>query len=154
MKYFATKVLLLFFSVTSFGASAAVSAPSFTGTWKLNLAKSDFNRVTGPRSMTLKVDQTDKELRVRTSLVDRLGERSDTARYVLDGRVNQNSSGIATETIALLDGDILVLDVKQGLNLAYKERWSLSSDGKTLTIKRHHIFTRSELTEEFILDKQ
>ncbi len=154
MKYLPTRILLLLFSIISFVVSAAVSAPNFAGTWKLNLAKSDFNRVTGPKSMTLRIDRTGKELRVRTTLMDRLGEHSENARYVLDGRVNQNSSGVITETIAVLDGDTLVLDVKVGLNLAYKEKWSLSADGKTLTIMRHHVFTHSELTEEFAFDKQ
>jgi hypothetical protein len=135
-------------------AGVVYASANFSGTWNLNMAKSDFNPASGLTKMTSQIEQRGEDLTVRTRLVDHLGDRSERASYRLDGRVNKNSDGVATESTASWDGDTLVFNVKQGIGLAYKERWSLSDDGKTLIIKRHTIFARSEVTEEYVFDKQ
>lgn len=86
---------------------------------------------------------------------DNLGDRDWGSNYTLVGKPNHNSwDGIEVKTSQEWNGDSLVFDVKRGANSQYKETWSLSADGKTLTIVRHTIFSHSDLTETFVYDKQ
>jgi len=62
--------------------------------------------------------------------------------------------GIPAETSCVWDGDELVFDVRRSPNWGYKERWSFSEDGKTLSVKRHTILARGETNELFVFDKQ
>ena len=147
--------VLAFAIAAGAGAWAPPEIPNLSGTWKLSVAKSDFSHATGLSTSTLKIDHQEPKLRVRTSLVDQLGEHSESYRFTTDGKTNSNTmNGFLTETSSVWDGDRLVFDVRIGTSFGYNERWSLSPDGKTLTIKRHTILPRGEITEEFVFDKQ
>jgi len=88
-------------------------------------------------------------------VVDQLGEHSESYNFTTDGKANENDmDGIPAETSCVWDGDELVFDVRRSPNWGYKERWSLSEDGKTLSIKRHTILARGETNELFVFDKQ
>jgi hypothetical protein len=148
--------MLLAFTLAAM-AAASVSAehPDLTGTWKLNVTKSDFNRLSGLISKALKIEHSEPKLKVSSAVVDQLGEHGESYTFTIDGKTNTNTmNGFATETSSIWDGDEIIFDVNRGPNWGYKERWSLSSDGKTLTIKRHTILTRGETNEAFVFDKR
>jgi hypothetical protein len=156
---------VLGFSALVCVAVAAAADTNFSGTWKLNVAKSDYNqaqgrsdlggRANGLSAMTLKIEHKNAKLKVRTDLVDNLGAHTEDAVFTTDGKPQTNSPhGFSVETSAVWDEATLVMDVKEGLNFTYKERWSLSPDGKTLAIKHHIIYPQSDVTEEFVFDKQ
>jgi hypothetical protein len=141
--------------LVSLALGAAGTAPDFTGTWSLNVPKSDFSPANPPTKMTLKIEQDTSSMQVSTQVTDGLGDHSYNARYTFDGKQNENSQdGISIESSCVWDKAALVFSIKRGMNLQYKERWTISRGGKTLTIKRHTIYAHGEVNEKYIFDKQ
>ena len=87
--------------------------------------------------------------------MDQLGERTESCSFTTDGKTNSNAmNSTPAKSSSLWTGDELIFDVRRGPNWGHKERWSLSGDGKTLTVKSHTILTRGEINEVFVFDKQ
>ena len=62
------KTLVAALTVTAFAASlAAQSKSNFSGTWKLNVSKSDFGPLPGPDSRTDVIEHNDPVLKVNTA---------------------------------------------------------------------------------------
>jgi len=141
----------------SFLASAAVAVAqtNFSGTWKLDHAKSEASSVNTPKKMSMKIEQSGAQMSVWYWVTDNLGDHDWGSNYTLDGKANHNSwDGIEVKSSQEWDGESLVFNVERGTNTQYKEMWLLSADGKTLTVTRHTIFARSDLTETFVYNKQ
>jgi hypothetical protein len=137
------------------GGWAASDTPDLSGTWKLNVMKSDFSRVGGLNEKSLRINHQEPKLRVAVVFSDFFGEHSESYNFTTDGKKSSNSmSGYSSEMTSIWSGGQLIVDVARAQDIAYKERWSLSSDRKTLTIKRHTILPRGEIKEEFVFDKQ
>jgi hypothetical protein len=121
-------------------ASAASGTPDFSGTWMLNAERSDFAGETPPMSKMQKVEQAGIDL---TVTIDEIGERGTVhgvARYTTDGRdvVNDVLGNQLTSSIGW-EGAIMIMRTwgKFGsADIMLIDRWSLSPDGKTLTIAR------------------
>jgi hypothetical protein len=133
----------------------AAGAPvNFSGLWKLNRAKTDASPANTPKKMSMKIEQDGNDMSVRYYVTDGLGDHDWGSHYTLDGKTNHNSwNGFEVKTSQQWAADSLAVNVRRGTS-QYKETWSLSADGKTLTIVRHTIFARSDLTETFVYDKQ
>ena len=62
------KAIVTALFVTAFATSMiAQSKPNFSGTWKLNLAKSDFGPLPAPDSRTDVIDHNDPTMKINTS---------------------------------------------------------------------------------------
>lgn len=134
---------------------AAAATTNFSGTWKFDRARGDASPANTPKKMSMKIKQSGERMSVWYSVTDNLGDHDWGSNYTLDGKPNHNSwDGIEVKTSQEWNGDSLVFAVKRGTNSQYKETWSLSPDGKTLTIVRHTIFSHSDLTETFVYGKQ
>jgi hypothetical protein len=109
-------------------ASSAFAAPNLTGDWKLNLAKSQYGLMPPPLEVT-------------------------------DGKlsINKMTNGEAKGT-AHWEGDALIIESSQQngpAEIKSRETWTLSSDGKTLTILTHlTIPQQGELDVKQVFDKQ
>lgn len=135
--------------------SVAGEHPDLSGTWKSNVTKSDFSYLSGLKSQTLKIEHSGPKLKVTSTAVYQVGGRTESYSFTTDGKTNSNfMNGMAAETSSLWEGAELIFDVHRGSYWGYKERWSLSEDGKMLTVKRHTILTRGETNELFVFDKQ
>jgi hypothetical protein len=114
---------------------------NFSGTWKLDTSKSDFGPLPSPDSMTETIVHKDPSLKVSLTQTGGLGDITMDLSYTTDGaecvnHVRQNE----IRSIFKWDGDDLVVDIKGKYgetDYKSKDRWTLSSDGKTLTITRH-----------------
>ncbi len=138
MKKIALLVVVMALAVA--GLSFGQAKPNFSGTWALDTAKSDQmgGRQGGgggaPAPMTVK--QTATEL---TQEMTRGGNTMTTV-YKLDGTesINKTQRG-ESKSIAKFDGAKLVIKtVAEGPNgsMEATATWSLSEDGKELTIVR------------------
>lgn len=122
--------------------SAQSGKPNFTGEWQMDAAHSDFGGFAKPTYILRTIVQKDPELTLATVQRGANGERTSHALYRLDGvnTTNQFSSGEGTSH-AFWDGNTLVIrtDMKgrDDLDVQMEERWSLSPDGKTLTVTSH-----------------
>jgi hypothetical protein len=126
-----------------FGMVNAQSAkPNFTGEWEMDSVKSDFGAFPKPTTITRTIVQKDPELAVSTTQRGANGEQTAHAVYRTDGvdTTNQFNSGPGTSH-AFWDGNTLVIRTgmkgRNNLEVELQERWTLSSDGKTLTTASH-----------------
>lgn len=139
-------------------AVPAYAKSNFTGEWKLNVSKSDFGPMPAPTSMTQTITHEDPKLKVHRKQSGDQGEREDEPDYLTDGTETTNEiRGNPLRSVAKWDGDTLVIETKGSFNgneFSVTDRWSLSEDGKALTIKRHFSSSMGEGDTTVFLDKQ
>ena len=138
--------------------AGAWAKPNFSGDWKLNAAKSDFGQMTGPEKMDRKIIHEDPNLKFSTVQSGPQGEVTTDMAYTTDGKptINKTPTGDATGT-ATWDGDALVIVNKrqfQSLEITETDRWTLSEDGKTLTIAHKVSMPRGHIDSTIVMDKQ
>jgi hypothetical protein len=134
------KASLVCFAAVAFAASLAAK-PNFSGTWTLNVSKSDFGMLPGPTSRMDVVEHSDPSLKVTTKAEGPQGSQNSVANYTIDGQEVTNEQGPMTLKSKLRwDGDNLVVDSTtnvQGNDVTIKTVWTLSADGQTLTESAH-----------------
>lgn len=153
------KLLLIAFLVALPAASAfAQPKPDFSGTWKLNVAKSDFGALPGPSSRTDVI--THKEPSLTDEVTAEAGETKQhyTAKYTTDGKEVTNQMGPReVKSTMKWEGGNLVINSKfsySGSDVTGQSTWSLSSDGKILTVNIHYISAMGETDQKAVYEKQ
>ena len=140
------------------GLLQAQAKPNFSGNWKLNTAKSDFGAMPAPDSRTDIITHEDPDLKDSYTQSGQMGELTAEMKYSTDGKETTNSvRGNQIKTTAKWDGDELAIAGKtqfNGANVTMNDRWSLSPDGKTLTIQRHVNSPMGETNQKIVLEKQ
>lgn len=139
-------------------AAAAAAAPNFTGTWKLNLSKSDYGQMPPPSSMTQTVTHEEPKLKVAVKQSRDQGDLEWEANYTTDGKESVNEiMGNPMKSVAKWDRDALVIETKGSFGdneFTITARWTLSEDGKTLTITQHWSSSMGEMDMKLVLEKQ
>lgn len=141
-------------------ASAGFAAtPNLSGDWKLNTSKSDFGQFPAPSTMTQKMSHAEPKLTVEVKMANDNGEFEFKSNYTTDGKecTNQGFGGSEAKSVLKWDGENLVVETKGTFgDNAYtmKDKWTLSGDGKVLTILRHFSSGMGEMDQKLILDKQ
>ena len=112
--------------------------PDFTGVWAANLEKSSF-RGGAPRELFVKIEHREPQL-TQTLLVSPAagGEERLRFEYATNGTESVNLvRGIPCKTRAHWDGAELVIETLMKTpdrEFHFKDHWSLSDDGRTLTM--------------------
>jgi hypothetical protein len=147
--------------LTLLAALAAVSlaaAPNFSGDWKMVPAKSEFGAFPAPSAMSQKVTHAEPSLKVSTRMATDNGDFDFDSAYTTDGKESTNQFGPNDmKSTVKWDADTLVIDTKGSFGdteLTIKDKWTLSEDGKTLTITRHFSSARGEVDQKVVLEKQ
>ncbi len=134
------KSILMSIAALAFATSLAAK-PNFSGTWTLNVSKSDFGMLPGPTSRTDVIDHSDPVLKDTVTQETQQGPQNTTLNYTTDGKEVTNEQGPMTVKSTLSwDGDNLVVNSStsiQGSDVTIKQVWTLSADGKTLTQNAH-----------------
>jgi len=139
-------------------ASAAAATANLSGTWKTDMAKSDFGAMPAPQSNVSNIDHADPKLVIATTSVGNSGERTFTLTFSTDGAETTNEVGsVQIKSKARWEGNDLLIDSKattdQG-EFTVKDRWSLAEDGKTLTLVRQWSGPMGEAKQTLIHQKQ
>lgn len=139
-------------------AVAAQAKPNLTGEWKMNIAKSEFGMMPAPTSAVWKITHNDPELKVASTQVSERGEFTSNNAYTTDGKecVNKGRMGELKSTLKW-DGDTLVIESKAefgGNAVTITDKWTLSEDGKILTVNRHFASTQGEGDVRQVYEKQ
>jgi hypothetical protein len=156
-------------------AAVLVSAQEkvdFSGTWVLDKSQSDVSQFMDlsddpekarNASMTMVVDQQGSNLRVNRILKTQGGERKEIHTYKIGGGETTNT-GSRGETVvgrAFWEGDKLVIVSTRTWRVLLKDVsaesrgvWSLSPDGKNLTIAAQVNSPRGEQRGKMVFDKQ
>jgi hypothetical protein len=87
-----------------------------------------------------------------------MGEVTAELKYSTDGKETTNTvRGNEVKSTAKWEGDELAIAGKaqfNGADVTLTDRWSLSADGKTLTILRHVNSPMGETDQKIVLEKQ
>jgi len=143
----------------SCGAALAADKPNFTGNWKINNAKSDFGPMPqGPEKFERTVDHQGADVKVKTTQSMQGNERTTDVAYTIDGKEHDIQMGPATAkvTASWKDATLEVVAKReiQGNAITSTELWSLSADGKLLTVDSTIAAPQGEFKLKFVLDKQ
>lgn len=161
------KTLVGLFALTALvGVSGAQNAPNFSGTWKLNLSKSNPGDY-GPSARSEVITQDGSKFTDKVTSTTQMGENDYALTFTADGKKvtvppdspEANMGNLMLKDItATLDGSSLVLmeDLSyQGqVDIAAQLTYSLSSDGKTLTIADHASTSMGNFDTSLVFDKQ
>lgn len=126
-------------------AAALAAEPNFTGSWMLNNAKSEYGQFPAPEVMMRTVEQQGGSIKMTTFQKGAQGEVNSELRYTTDGKPTVNGENTGS---ARWEGELLVIEVSRKVanqaqkgappaELKSREEWSLSGDGKTLTVVTH-----------------
>ncbi|HUE24999.1 MAG TPA: hypothetical protein VMQ86_25160 [Bryobacteraceae bacterium] len=163
MRRFTTRLTTRLFSLAlltlAVGLVQAQAKTDFSGTWKLNAGKSDFGPMPPPDIMTEKIAHQDPSLKASVATTGGMqGDMTYDVVYSTDGKECVNHVG-ENEFKSTLhwDGDELVVETKgtfSGNEFTSKDRWTLSTDGKTLSIARHLSSAMGEADMKTVFEKQ
>ena len=141
-------------------ASASTGAtPNLSGTWKLNIAKSDFGPVPPPDSRVDTIEDNEPAIKLTSVRAGGpMGNGTIITNFFTDGRETTSKVfDTDAKTTAHWDGSALAVNVKttmQGSDVAFKNVYTLAADGKTLMIASHISGPMGELDLKMIFDKQ
>jgi hypothetical protein len=127
--------------IVAAGLAQGQTKPDLNGVWKMDPARSDFG--SGPVSETRldKIVLDGPNLKdTITQKLQRGGESTYDMIYTIDGKECTNHvRGNLVKSTARWEGDRLVIDsqVFALRQAAIQDRWALSADGKTITLRRH-----------------
>lgn len=146
------------------GAEAMIhtsgSHPDLSGTWNLNIAKSNFGQGQPPASEVDTITGNGNSMTiVAAQKGGMMGDTNTTETFTTDGQPstwngmgNSKVNGTAT-----WQGDDLVVNAKtsfQGTDVTIKDTYSLSADGKTLTSVAHIETGMGNFDTTSVYDKQ
>lgn len=173
-----------FVFLLAFSAFAQNKTADFSGSWTLDVSKSKLDERARVESMAKTVTQTDKDIKIETTTKrlpppdgamqgggmrrgGGFGGGDGTFTYTLDGKessaetdgpmgkmplklkANLESDGklklVSSSTFSTQMGEI---------SITTRETWSLSEDGKTLTVKREMESPRGTNSSEMIFTKK
>ena len=142
------------FATSSFAQTTA----DFSGTWKVNLAKSDFGPLPPPESRTDVITQSAAQVKDAVSSSGPDGKMDLNLTYNLDGSESLNQfRGADVKSTAKWEGSALSIASTlkyQDQDIGLKSTWTLGADGKTLTMTTHITSPMGEADQTMILEKQ
>ena len=140
------------------GAASAQDKPNFSGTWKMDGAKSDFGPMPAPDKLMRTIDHKDPEMQIKTTQSGQQGEVTSELKYKTDGTESVNKlRGQDVKGIAKWEGEKLVVRSKrevQGMEISITETWALSGEGKVLTVTNAIDTPQGSFEAKIVLDKQ
>ena len=135
-------------------AFAAADA-DFSGTWKLNPERSEMHSPPQEPYETIKIEHKDKRLHCSSQNAER---KPVEWNYTTDGKETRGKIGDESyNSILKWEGSALLINTLvngRARNHAQMDRWKLSRDGKTLTIRRQVETLHGEVESIFIYEKQ
>jgi hypothetical protein len=143
-------------TLVPFGTALAQGKPDFSGTWALDTARTDLGGGQKARaSVTIAVRQTPATL----SIDRNLGSRPETAVLKLDGSesVNKLPSGAEKKSRARWTGSTITADSvteTQVGTVKSHDVWSLSADGKTMTLEVTTQSSSGEKQQKLVYGRQ
>lgn len=146
------------FAVLFAATAFAQSQPNFTGTWKVNVAKSDYGMLPPPESRMDVIEHTGDTVKNKVSAVNQQGKQDYTLTFKTDGSESVNKIADREMKItAKWDGPALAVTMKlnlQGQDIDILSKWTLSGDGSTLTQNVHLASAMGETDQKVVYEKQ
>jgi hypothetical protein len=137
---------ILFACALLFAATSTLRAqqqPDFSGTWNLNLTKSDYGDMQGPETRTDVIEQHDGQISENVTAEGRHRKQQYTLTFATDGSPTKLPPGIRLGTVSILSVSAhwqqAALIVTQNLlfqdaRLVATNTYTISDDRNTLTV--------------------
>jgi hypothetical protein len=125
----------LFLLLITAAAALAQTAADFSGSWRLNAARSEIGKLPSPPDLYLTIEQSAGSVTVKATMKD--GAAPDVTLYPLDGRTETSpsrSTKVKWEGSAMLAN--IIVSGGGGGQYTLMERWARLADGNTLRIRR------------------
>lgn len=139
-------------------AMTCQAKPNLAGEWKLNAERSDFGPLPALTSMVMKITHSEPDLKVLSKVISTRGEENYDLKFKTGGAETVNHDGpTEMKTTSDWDGETLLMKTRaifQDADLTLVDRWDLSDEGRTLTIRRHISSSRGEIDQKMVLEKQ
>lgn len=146
-------------------APAPAVKPDLSGTWTLNLEKSNYDQVPPPQDETIVFSHNGSTYSIATTSDNERGKEVYTLPFTTDGNETPTPKDTFSNTATLQflstkgewDGSSLVLTQKinyQSGSGSLKSTFTLSPDGKTLTRVMHISVDQGEFDTTAVFDKQ
>lgn len=140
------------------GTVAAQEKPNFSGDWTMNMANSVFGPLPPPTSITRKVTHAEPALSILEEQKSALGDQNTTRSYTTDGKeITFVANGADVKSSAVWDGDAIVITstaTTPGGDLQFRDRMTLSADGKVMTSLVHITSPLGEVDLTVVFDRQ
>lgn len=159
-------IVALFAGAVLAWAGLAQDKPNLSGTWKLNVQKSDFGAVPGPTSQTDIIEQSGDTVKINVSAEGDQGKRQFTMTLMADGKEMQIPAeapgahpvpDVTMQSISSAwENGLLVVHEKLTYGsdpVTGVSHYTLSSDGKVLTVNSDYQSQIGEATRTFIFEK-
>ena len=135
----------------------AADKPDFSGHWVIDLAKSDFGMMPPPSKMERDIEHKDPSMSIKSIQVGERGEMKNESSYTTDGKeATIKMRNREAKVKAKWDGNKLKVNSKSKFNgneFTQEETWTLSDDGKTLTIDNAIKAPQGEFTTKSVFTK-
>jgi hypothetical protein len=136
----------------------AQSQPNFSGTWKLNVSKSDFGPLPGPDNRSDVIEHSEGTVKDKVSASNQQGKQDYTLTFKTDGSESENKiADREVKVSAKWEGSALAVSTKLAFNdmsIDIKANWTLSADGSTLTQAVHLSSSMGEADQKMVYEKQ
>lgn len=151
-------LLTLAASVATAAFAYAADPVNLSGDWKMNAARSDFGQRPAPEKLERKIAHEGVNLTIATTMSSPMGESNTETKYTTDGKecVNTTRMGEVKSTLKW-EGKVLVVSSKfsvQGNEITSVDRWSLSEDGKELTVDTNLTAPMGQMTMKTVMEKK
>ena len=142
-------------------AQPAGKTPDLSGTWELNVAKSQFPQGGAPTKGTLVMTQAGDKITRTIAMSTSMGDMKNTMHHAVGtattDTVTMAGQPMAFTSTARWDGLTLVIDGKaamQGMSIPVVVRYTLSPDGKQLMVDQTVSTPMGEQTNHSVFDKK
>ena len=143
-------------------AWAQEARPDLSGTWNLDLAKSNFGPTPPPESIVQVIVHKEPSLKVSSTIKNPTGTISNERNLTTDGKENaytlNNPAGAqAVKSTSTWSGQKLMTTMKvetQGVTIDINDAWDVSADGKVLTMTREIKTPQGDFTQKAVYNKQ
>lgn len=152
------RTIIVSLLLLAFAAFAQDAKPNFSGTWKLDAAKSDFGPIPPPDSRTDTIDHKEPVVKESVAMATGQGDMQWDITFTTDGKDSKNEvMGSEMTSNAHWDGSALVVDSKAnfgGSDMTIHDSRVLSADGKTMTRTAHIAGPMGEGDQKLVFEKQ
>jgi hypothetical protein len=146
-------------AAASSASSATASKPDLSGTWVLDIAKSDFGQMPPPENRTDTIDDKDPSIKITVNETGQMGEMNFTMDLVTDGTTVAKWTifGNEARSTAHWEGSTLVVKTDSKFQddpVSFQGKYTLSPDGKTLNVQDHYSGPMGEGDAKLVFNKR
>jgi hypothetical protein len=143
-------------------AKAQGARPDLSGTWNLDVAKSDFAGAPAPDSLIYVIEHKDPNLKITSTQKGQQGELTNTRNLTTDGKESVNKMRTMAgeqdvKSTTTWNGNKLAnaftLDI-QGTAIEINETWEVAESGKVLTVGRDLKTPQGPFHQTYVFNKQ